>query len=44
MTDADLDRIESALDLKVPAFYRAYMRNYPRWLVPPDLLGNLSRS
>jgi hypothetical protein len=32
MTDADLDRIESALDLKLPAFYRRYMLNYPRWL------------
>jgi hypothetical protein len=32
MTDADLDRIESALDLKLPAFYREYMLNYPRWL------------
>jgi len=34
MTNADLDRIEAALDFKLPAFYRAYMRNYPRWLVP----------
>jgi len=33
MTDADLDRIESALDLKLPAFYRRCMLNYPQWLV-----------
>jgi hypothetical protein len=32
MTDADLDRIEAALDLKLPAFYRRYMLTYPRWL------------
>jgi hypothetical protein len=32
MTDADLDRIESALGLKVPAFYRRFMLDYPRWL------------
>jgi hypothetical protein len=33
MTNADLDRIESALNLKLPAFYRCYMLNYLRWLV-----------
>ena len=33
MTDADLDRIELALSLELPAFYRRFMRNYPRWLV-----------
>jgi hypothetical protein len=32
MTEADLDRIEPALCLQLPAFYRRYMRNYPRWL------------
>jgi hypothetical protein len=32
MTDADLDRIEAELAVKLPAFYRAYMRDYPRWL------------
>ena len=32
MTDADLDRIETVLDLKLPAFYRNFMVNYPRWL------------
>jgi hypothetical protein len=32
MTNADLDRIEVALDLKLPGFYRRYMLNYPRWL------------
>src|SRR5262249_21743865 len=32
MTDADLDHIESALDLKLPVFYRRFMLNYPRWL------------
>src|SRR5438105_1266825 len=32
MTEADLDRIESALGLQLPVFYRRYMRNYPRWL------------
>lgn len=33
MTEADLDRIESALGLKLPGFYPRYMLNYPRWLV-----------
>ncbi len=33
MTNAELDRIESALDLKLPAFYRQYMLDYPLWLV-----------
>jgi hypothetical protein len=33
MTDADLDRIEATLALKLPAFYRSYMLNYPRWLL-----------
>jgi hypothetical protein len=32
MTDADLDRIEAALALKLPAFYRRFMLDYPRWL------------
>jgi hypothetical protein len=32
MTDADLDRIEAAVDLKLPAFYRSCMLDYPRWL------------
>lgn len=32
MTDADLDRIESALDLKLPAFYRRFVLNYPQHL------------
>lgn len=32
MTDVDLDRIESALALKLPAFYRRFMLDYPRWL------------
>ncbi len=32
MTDADLDRIESALGLALPAFYRRFMLDYPRWL------------
>ena len=32
MTDADLDRIESALDLKLPTFYRRFMLNYPQCL------------
>jgi hypothetical protein len=32
MTKADLDRIEAALDLKLPAFYRKAMLRYPRWL------------
>jgi hypothetical protein len=32
MNDADLNRIESALDLKLPVFYRRYMLDYPRWL------------
>jgi hypothetical protein len=32
MTDADLDRIESALVLQLPAFYRRFMLNYPNWL------------
>jgi hypothetical protein len=33
MTDADLDRIESVLALKLPVFYREYMLHYPRWLL-----------
>ncbi len=32
MTDADLDRIESALALKLPAFYRRFILGYPAWL------------
>jgi len=32
MTNTELDRIESALDVKLPAFYRQYMLNYPLWL------------
>jgi hypothetical protein len=32
MTDTDLDRIEAALDLRLPLFYRKYMLDYPRWL------------
>jgi SMI1-KNR4 cell-wall len=32
MTDLDLDRIEDSLDLKLPAFYRRCMRDYPHWL------------
>ncbi len=32
MTDADLNRIASALALKLPAFYRRFMLDYPRWL------------
>jgi hypothetical protein len=32
MTADDLDRIESALDLKLPAFYREAMLSYPEWL------------
>jgi hypothetical protein len=30
MTDADLDRIESALTLKLPAYYRRFVLDYPR--------------
>lgn len=32
MTDTDLDRIESTLTLKLPAFYRRFMLEYPRHL------------
>lgn len=32
MTDGDLDRIELALALKLPAFYRRFMLAYPAWL------------
>ena len=32
MTKADLDRIESTLDLKLPAFYPRFMLDYPKWL------------
>jgi hypothetical protein len=32
MTDANLDRIESALGLELPTFYRRFMLNYPRHL------------
>lgn len=42
MTEADLDRIESALGFALPAFYREYMQAYapdlraqqPEWLRP----------
>jgi hypothetical protein len=33
MTNADLDNIESALGLQLPAFYRRHMLDYPRWLL-----------
>jgi len=33
MTEADLDRIERALSFPLPAFYRRFMVNYPRWLL-----------
>jgi hypothetical protein len=32
MTEADLDRIEQALGFPLPAFYRRFMVDYPRWL------------
>jgi hypothetical protein len=32
MSDADLDRIEFALEVKLPVFYRRQMLNYPQWL------------
>jgi hypothetical protein len=32
MTNADLDRIEQALGFPLPAFYRRFMAEYPRWL------------
>jgi hypothetical protein len=32
MTNADLDQIEQALGFPLPAFYRAFMLDYPRWL------------
>jgi len=32
MTDADMDRIELALALTLPAFYRQFMLDYPAWL------------
>lgn len=34
MTDAELDRIESALALSLPESYRQFMLDYPHWL--PD--------
>ena len=40
MTDADLDGIELALGFPLPAFYRRFMAEYPRWLLdrqPPWL-------
>jgi hypothetical protein len=33
MTEADLDHIERALGFPLPAFYRRFMANYPRWLL-----------
>jgi hypothetical protein len=33
MTKADLDRIETTLDLKLPASYRETILHYPQWLV-----------
>ncbi len=32
MTKTDLDRIESALALKLPEFYCRFMLDYPKWL------------
>lgn len=32
MTEADLDRIESTLSLRLPAAYRRFMLAYPAWL------------
>jgi hypothetical protein len=40
MTEADLNHIEKALGFPLPAFYRRFMVNYPRWLLdrqPPWL-------
>jgi hypothetical protein len=33
MTDADLNRLESALGLTLPGSYRQFMRADPRWLL-----------
>jgi hypothetical protein len=33
MTLTELDRIESALGVKLPEFYRQFMQDYPRWLL-----------
>jgi SMI1-KNR4 cell-wall len=33
MTEADLDTIERALGFPLPAFYRRFMLDYPRWLL-----------
>jgi SMI1-KNR4 cell-wall len=33
MTEADLDSIERALGFPLPAFYRRFMTDYPRWLL-----------
>ncbi len=33
MTTTDLDRIEQALGFPLPPFYRAFIVDYPRWLL-----------
>lgn len=33
MTESELDRIEEALGLTLPDHYRAFMADYPRWLL-----------
>jgi SMI1-KNR4 cell-wall len=33
MKEADLDSIERALGFPLPAFYRRFMTDYPRWLL-----------
>ena len=40
MTDPDLDRIEEALNLKLPLFYRKYMLSYPSWLAERQPQGS----
>jgi hypothetical protein len=39
MTENDLDAIERALGVPLPAFYRRFMVNYPRWLLEKQPVG-----
>lgn len=45
MAPADLDRVEAVHNLKLPAFYRKFMPNYPDWLaeIQPERLKPRAR-
>src|SRR5262245_47494252 len=45
MTTDDLDKMERALGFPLPAFYRRFMEDYPRWLSDkqPEWLGPVTK-